>query len=536
VAALGSDSNRPVWCFVCGRSPQASEPQCICGSHRPDDGWSTAPPLPTRMEDVPAPVPPLSGEVELVTRVRTGDRAEVWRGIQAGAPVHVTLFAPPERPDSFDALNRRVAAVAHDGLAPVVDLGRMPDGRVAAVRPLANGQSLARYIDNGAGTASRALAVADEIGGALLAIQAAGVSTAGLDLADVIIADGPEPRRVVVYGDWVTGLSGEGGQRVLGVLLHRMLTRSLGQVPPEVRGLVQRLQVDTLSERYPDLGAAVVDLKATARVLAMTGSLSAPESLSQPPPPRRRTGLWLAFFAVGLGSVVLLSLAVGFLMASTSPLASTAAAVPRRSVVQTAAPGVTMPQDQTSASGGIVVVELPRAAEDLAPSQPARARAARTGAPARRASIEVDDGPVQVADAPPPPEPVLTAPVAAAATDSIPPAVPSAPDVTTGGAASVATGLGGSWTGQRLGRPLRLDLTFAEGGAVSGHSSVRVGAQGVEAEIVGTWEPAGDQVRVTLVETAGPRPLTLSGVLGRSGGGGQVAMGGRARGEWRVSR
>jgi streptogramin lyase len=114
--------------------------------------------------------------------VRTGPGLSVFRAEQDGLGRSVELFVPSDDADSaevdqFLATARALARIEHAHLLPIYEVG-VSDGHAFAVSAEAPGRSLDEIVNEGRAMApQRAVVLADQIAGALEALEGAGIAS-----------------------------------------------------------------------------------------------------------------------------------------------------------------------------------------------------------------------------------------------------------------------------------------------------------------------------------------------------------------------
>ena len=141
--------------------------------------------------DGPAEGTPLRG-YRLLEQVGAGAFSVVWRGIQpsverpvAVKQIRAELAAQPDFIRRFEVEAQTVARIEHPHIVPLIDFWRDPDAAYLVMRWLGGG-TLERRLDDGPLSIDEAVAIVEQVGGALAAAHAHGVVHRDVKSANVM--------------------------------------------------------------------------------------------------------------------------------------------------------------------------------------------------------------------------------------------------------------------------------------------------------------------------------------------------------------
>lgn len=146
------------------------------------------------------------GDHVIEARVGRGGCGAVYRArsIKSGATVaikvlHRELAADPRMVARFAREARAVKAIAHPGVVDIHDIGTLHDGRPYYAMEWLDGRDLAHELSaRGGMTAAEIREIAEQIGGALGAVHAAGVVHRDVKPANIVAVGSPDRRRFVL--------------------------------------------------------------------------------------------------------------------------------------------------------------------------------------------------------------------------------------------------------------------------------------------------------------------------------------------------
>jgi serine/threonine-protein kinase len=138
------------------------------------------------------------GNYTLVERIGRGGMGDVFRAVNPslGAVVAIKVLNMAGNGDAARFLTeaRAVNRIAHDGVVKILDGGYLDGGRPYLVMELLDGESLAQQIARGPLEPVRAVAILDEVLGAVAAAHAAQIVHRDLKPENIFLADGGRVR------------------------------------------------------------------------------------------------------------------------------------------------------------------------------------------------------------------------------------------------------------------------------------------------------------------------------------------------------
>jgi serine/threonine-protein kinase len=582
-------------CPVCSRAKSSLDTECECGAWRPAEGWAT-----DEQDEGDSHVLEGRFKLGTETRRSDGAVWYTGEATDSDAIMEICELLSPPEDDAWGRRYQHEAAIAqrvrHGGVSRWLGTGGTDRGTLLVVSEAPRGRTLAEVTGDGPLTADRALAITSRIARALRAIHLEGGVHGALDPRYIQLTSqwaGSEHTTLPVSGWWLCVTDPQpaferwqapevrGGAAptalsdvyALGLVLHRCVTGvdATGDSVDEIMSAVPRPLPEAVDRvlrallhpepaaRIEDAAlaaAAIEDARRKVAAAVVKAPVTDPTSLTpgvqirravatgevveldvdvvgelvaevEPAAASRGRGIGLAIAGIGVGlGLMSVALAVVFLnLGGSGDEDRTRPAPPEVAVVAHAPAPVPVPATVEPAP-------LPPVPEvELAPV-PSRGPAARAVPTAEALPV-----PPAVVEAPPeeaPVEPIavmgdrskrVETPVSSPASPPEPP--PPGID---------ATKWSGTYSGERIGRPFTVSLTFADGGRVSGVAKVRLGPQEVKAPVKGTWVERDGSLAVDFIETTGSRPARHTGLMKPGEGTGAVWVGGKERGAWSISR